>query len=137
MSPKSVTFSYGSGASANPPITAPVRWLNRDPCHVHRSELPESSTGPPVCVQTGLSAIKFVSSIRVTSTAVVTPFLGKVAAVVAPIARSALVKFMPATISAFASAGGAVGEGVGVGVAVAFLQIAHAQHFYPYRDCVQ
>lgn len=63
--------------------------------------------------------MKFVSSIRVTSTAVVTPFLVNVAAVVAPTARSALVKFLPATMSAFASAGGAVGEGVGVGVAVA------------------
>lgn len=58
---------------------------------------------------------------RVTSTAVVTPFLGKVAAVVAPTDKSAVVRFRPATVSAFASAGGAaiVGDGDGDGDGVA------------------
>ena len=57
---------------------------------------------------------------RVTSTAVVTPFFGKVAVVVAPIARSAVVRLRPADVSACALAGGAttVGDGVGVGEGV-------------------
>ena len=64
--------------------------------------------------------MKFFSSIRVTSTAVVAPFFGKVAAVVAPIARSAVVRLRPAVVSACALAGGAttVGDGVGVGEGV-------------------
>ena len=44
--------------------------------------------------------------------------MGKVAAVVEPIDKSPTVRFLPATISAFASAGGAITEGEGVGVAV-------------------
>lgn len=91
------------------------------------SELPDNSTGPPACVHTGLRAMKLVSSIRVTKTEVVIPFLGNVAAAVAPIARVDVVRFLPATVSAFASAGGvgAVadvdgdGEALGVGVEVA------------------
>lgn len=84
------------------------------------SELPDTSTGPPAWVQIGLSATKFFSSTRVTNTAVVMPFLGNVAAVVAPIARSEAMRFLPATVSAFASAGTATpdGEAVGVGVAL-------------------
>ena len=64
--------------------------------------------------------MKFFSSIRVTSTAVVAPFFGKVAVVVAPMARSAVVRLRPADVSACALAGGAttVGDGVGVGVGV-------------------
>ena len=46
----------------------------------------------------------------------VIPFLGNVAAVVAPTAKSAEVKFFPATVKAFASAGGVITDGVGVGV---------------------
>lgn len=91
------------------------------------SELPDNSTGPPACVHTGLRAMKLVSSIRVTKTEVVIPFLGNVAAAVAPIARVDVVRFLPATVSAFASAGGvgavadadADGEALGVGVEVA------------------
>ena len=84
------------------------------------SELPDISTGPPAWVQIGLSATKFFSSTRVTNTAVVMPFLGNVAAVVAPIARSEAMRFLPATVSAFASAGTATpdGEADGVGVAL-------------------
>ena len=99
-------FSLGSGISAGPFITAPVRWLKRELCQMQTSELPDNSTGPPACVHTGLRATKFFSSIRVTNTEVVIPFLGNVAAVVAPIARVAVVRFFPATVSAFASAGG-------------------------------
>ena len=55
-----------------------------------------------------------------TSTEVVSPFFGKVAAVVAPIARLAVVRGLPATINSLASLGGeaivAVGEGDGEGV---------------------
>jgi len=58
---------------------------------------------------------------------VVTPFLGKVAAVVAPIANSEVVSDFPATVNAFAFAGTtgagaadaeAAGEGESVGVGV-------------------
>ena len=59
-----------------------------------------SSTEPPAWVQTGRSAMKLLSSKRVTSTAVVTPFFGNVAAVVAPTVRSATVRFLPATFNA-------------------------------------
>lgn len=53
----------------------------------------------------------------------VTPFLGKVAAVVAPIANSAVVSDFPATVNAFAfagttGAGGADAEGAGEGESV-------------------
>ena len=52
-----------------------------------------------------------------TSTEVVNPFFGNVAAVVAPIARLAVVRALPPDISALASMGGvamvAVGEGDG------------------------
>ena len=49
--------------------------------------------------------MKFFSSIRVTSTEVVNPFFGKVASVVAPIARLAVVRGLPPAISAFALLG--------------------------------
>lgn len=88
-------------------------------------------------MHTGRNATNFLSSIRVTNTAVARPFFENVAAVVAPIASSAVVRFLPATVSAFASAGGvatageelvvgageaeteAEGEGAAVGVAEA------------------
>lgn len=72
-------------------------------------------------MQSGFSATKVFSSTRVTSTEVVTPFLGKVAAVVEPIERFAVVRFWPATVRAFALVGGAeiVADGEGDGEAVA------------------
>ena len=98
-----------------------MRRLNREKCHTHTSEPPLNSTGPPACVQSGFSATKVFSSTRVTSTEVVTPFLGKVAAVVEPIERFAVVRFWPATVRAFALVGGAeiVADGEGDGEAVA------------------
>lgn len=68
-------------------------------------------------MQIGFNATKVFSSIRVTNTVVVDPFLGKVAVVVEPIDRSPTVRFFPATVNAFASAGGVSAEGDGIGVA--------------------
>lgn len=115
MSPKSATLSVGSGSLAGPLVTAPVRWLKRELCQTQSSEPPESSTGPPAWVHTGLSAMKFFSSKRVTSTEVVSPLFGKVATVVAPTARSATVRFFPATVSAFALEGSPPDDGEAAG----------------------
>jgi hypothetical protein len=65
-------------------------------------------------VQIGFKARKVFSSTRVTKTVVVTPFFGNVATVVPPTARSETVRFLPATVSAFASDGAVATVGVGV-----------------------
>lgn len=69
-------------------------------------------------MQTGRSATKLLSSTLVTRTAVVAPLLGNVAAVVAPTARSAIVRFFPATCRACAFAGAATAVAEGEGLAV-------------------